>query len=129
MRLPDRRKNNNLMPRRLAAAILSALLCVLLLMPGTAACAAETLPTDGNDLEWDVFITDAPDAATPEAPADTADTDAEPDAGTEPAATSAAQQKGKGRYFVTKTHIIISCIVAFGLAILIAVLQAKKRFK
>ena len=104
-------------------------LCVLLLMPGTAACAAETLPTDGNDLEWDVFITDAPDAATPEAPADTADTDAEPDAGTEPAATSVAQQKGKGRYFVTKTHIIISCIVAFGLAILIAVLQAKKRFK
>ncbi|MBO5077554.1 MAG: hypothetical protein J5584_08180 [Clostridia bacterium] len=129
MRLSDRRIFNNSTPCRLAAAILTALLCVLLLMPGTAARAAETLPTDGNDLEWDVFITDAPDAATPEAPADTAGTDTGSGTATEPAATPETQQKGKGRYFVTKTHIIISCVVAFGLAILIAVLQAKKRFK
>ena len=128
MKLSDRRRSCKLTPRRLAAAILTALFCVLLLMPGTAARAAESLPTDGNDLEWDVFITDAPDAAT-EAPAGTAGTDTESGTAAEPAATAETQQKGKGRYFVTKTHIIISCVVAFGLAILIAVLQAKKRFK
>lgn len=48
-----------------------------------------------------------------------------------PAATDANQSgsNNSGKYFVNKTHIIISCLVAFALAVLIAVLQAKKRFK
>jgi hypothetical protein len=36
---------------------------------------------------------------------------------------------GSGRYFITNTHIIISLVVAFALAVLIAVLQARKKFK
>jgi len=39
------------------------------------------------------------------------------------------QEKGSGRYFINKTHIIISCLVAFALAVLIAILQANKKFK
>ena len=48
-----------------------------------------------------------------------------------PDATDAKQSgsNNSGKYFVNKTHIIISCLVAFALAVLIAVLQAKKRFK
>lgn len=34
-----------------------------------------------------------------------------------------------GGFFITKTHIIISCVVAFGIAVVIAVVQANKRFK
>lgn len=39
------------------------------------------------------------------------------------------QEKSSGRYFINRTHIIISCVVAFALAVLIAVLQARKKFK
>ena len=44
-------------------------------------------------------------------------------------AQNGEEESGSGRYFVNKTHIIISCVVAFALAVLIAVLQANKKFK
>ena len=34
-----------------------------------------------------------------------------------------------GGYFITKKHIIISCVVSLGIAILITFLQYRKRFK
>ena len=76
--------------------------------------------------EWDIFYTDDPQssaAAASGAAGSTADAD------TSPAGDENDDSNNSGRFFVTKTHIIISCVVAFGIAVAIAVFQAKKRFK
>ena len=43
--------------------------------------------------------------------------------------TSNNGESGSGRYFINNTHIIISCLVALAIAIVIAVIQANKKFK
>ena len=73
------------------------------------------------------------DRADPEAVEHTAEQTAQPEAVSEAPAdesqNSQDQKKSSGRYFINKTHIIISCLVAFALAVLIAILQANKKFK
>lgn len=66
-----------------------------------------------------------------EEPVATGETAADPSAGPETTADPepTGSQSSSGRYFITKTHIIISCIVAFSIAVIIAVVQANKKFK
>ena len=60
---------------------------------------------------------------------------AEEPAGADPAADAAetpengSDTDSSGGYFITKKHIIISIAVSLGLAILIAVLEGRKKFK
>ena len=61
--------------------------------------------------------------------AQTGSTEAALEAQAEETQNGQEQEKGSGRYFINKTHIIISCLVAFALAVLIAILQANKKFK
>ncbi len=130
MKNPDRRIALGT-PARITAAILTALIFALLLTPCAANAAADNESSDGNDLEWDIFVTLEPGAATPgTSPEATDNTAASPDTERASAAPSPeAEKKGNGRFFVTKFHIIFSCVISLSIAILIAVLQARKRFK
>ena len=76
--------------------------------------------------EWDIFYTDDPQSSTAAASGAAGSTS---DADASPAGDENGDSNNSGRFFVTKTHIIISCVVAFGIAVAIAVFQAKKRFK
>ena len=75
-------------------------------------------------------VYDVSDPATAERnAAQTESTEAASEAQAEETQNGQEQEKGSGRYFINKTHIIISCLVAFALAVLIAILQANKKFK
>jgi hypothetical protein len=69
--------------------------------------------------------------------AETADTAGEAGETAKTAETEDGGENGEGEgdanssggFFFTRTHIIISCLVAFAIAVVIAVVQANKKFK